>query len=149
MSEHEDTHRGRFLDSDVPAPEQPHFEALGRSGSDHYVGLETFPNPGCAQVAYTSDEVVACCPITGQPDYYTVRLVLSDTEKCIESKSLKLFYNNLQRQSFVIGTGVFCESLAVYLRDQVMEALGEDDPRKVTVDLMQKSRGGISIQAVA
>src|SRR5256885_15282402 len=42
--------------------------ALGHAGSDHYAGLETFPNPGVAHVELTSDELVSVCPVTGQPD---------------------------------------------------------------------------------
>ena len=44
--------------------------ALGHAGSDAYVGLETFPNPGIATVRMESDELTAMCPITNQPDFY-------------------------------------------------------------------------------
>ena len=52
------------------APRSTEFVALGHAGSDHYAGLETFANPGVAQVELTSDELTAVCPITGQPDLY-------------------------------------------------------------------------------
>jgi len=151
----------RFLNSEVPAPEG--FTALGHAGSEHYVGLEFFPNPGCAAVEYFSDEVVAHCPVTGQPDFYEMRLTLLHTEQCIESKSLKLWL----RQFAGEGNGIFCEALAVHIRNQVGMALGyigttihpdrepEHFPREeeiaehVQVILTQKSRGGISIKAVA
>jgi 7-cyano-7-deazaguanine reductase len=150
---------GRFLDSSVPAPERLQFEALGNAGSEHYKGLELFPNPGCAAVRYSSDEVVAHCPVTGQPDFYVIELTLLETEHCIESKSLKLWL----RQFNDPKNGIFCEALAVYIRDQVAIALGyvEDLPRPpialdeeaaaehVKVILTQKARGGISIRAVA
>ncbi len=48
---------------------QSRFVALGHAGSEHYAGLETFPNPGVARVAMTSDELTALCPITGRPDF--------------------------------------------------------------------------------
>jgi NADPH-dependent 7-cyano-7-deazaguanine reductase QueF len=44
------------------------FVALGHAGSEHYAGLETFPNPGVSRVELVSDELVAVCPVTGQPD---------------------------------------------------------------------------------
>lgn len=132
----------RFLGSGVEAP----FAALGSPGSGTYVGLETFPNPGCGLVSYTSDEVMAVCPITGQPDFYTVTIQIQDSEKCIESKSLKLFFQNIMRAAFVEGSGLFCETLAVHIREMVEEATGCE---KVAVQLNQKSRGGISITAVA
>jgi len=49
------------------------FVALGH-GSDAYAGLETFENPGVALVEMTSDELVAVCPITNQPDMYVATI---------------------------------------------------------------------------
>lgn len=148
MSEFVDPFRGRFLDSSVPAPETPQFAALGHAGSSVYAGLEKFPNPGCGIVTYESDEVMAVCPITGQPDFYKVTIQLRDPEFCVESKSLKLFFQNIMRSSFTENTGIFCESLAVHVRNEVSKALELDEDR-VLVQLTQKSRGGISITAVA
>ena len=51
-------------------PDLPEFVALGHAGSEHYAGLETFPNPGVSLVELESDELVAVCPITGQADMY-------------------------------------------------------------------------------
>lgn len=125
------------------------FEALGHAGSSTYVGLETFLNPGCGIVIYTSDEVMASCPITGQPDFYTVAIQLRDTEKLIESKSLKLWYQNLMAQSLgESGHGIFCEALTVHIRNTIAEVLGCDE-EQVTVQLDQKARGGITIRAIA
>jgi 7-cyano-7-deazaguanine reductase len=138
-----------FLDRDQVS-ERPQFEALGHSGSTHYSGLETFPNPGCGIVQYTSDEVMAKCPVTGQPDFYTVSIQLRDTDSLIESKSLKLYFQSLMMASFKVEGaegGVFCESLAVMLQKSIAEAI-EADPLNVTVQLDQKSRGGISIRAI-
>lgn len=137
-----------FLDSEFQEPESPAFEALGHAGSEHYKGLETFPNPGCSVVSYNSDEVMSICPITKQPDFYVVAIDLIDTELLIESKSLKIFFQHIMENSFNHREGIFCESLAVYLRDQVAEAIGAEEDR-VRVLLTQKSRGGISIKAMA
>jgi 7-cyano-7-deazaguanine reductase len=136
----------RFLGSGVEPPQT--FAALGSPGSGTYVGLETFPNPGCEVVVYSSDEVMAKCPITGQPDFYTVSIQLKGAEKLIESKSLKLWFQNLMALSFQQDFGIFCEALAVHIRDTIAEAT-ETDEADVTVQLVQKSRGGISITAVA
>ena len=35
-------------------PRTTEFVALGRAGSEHYAGLETFPSPGVAIIAATS-----------------------------------------------------------------------------------------------
>jgi 7-cyano-7-deazaguanine reductase len=118
----------------------PEFVALGHAGSDHYAGLEAFPNPGVAEVALTSDELTAVCPITGQPDLYQTTIEYRPVERCLESKSLKLYLNRFRNE------GAFCEALAVRIRDDVAEAL-ELPADRVHVTLRQKARGGISITA--
>ena len=118
------------------------FVALGHAGSEHYAGLETFPNPGVSHVAMTSDELTAVCPITGQPDLYVASIEYEPGPLCIESKSLKLYLATYRNE------GVFCEALAVKIRDDVAEAL-ELPPDKVRVALTQKARSGITITATA
>ncbi|MDQ3670489.1 MAG: preQ(1) synthase [Actinomycetota bacterium] len=116
--------------------------ALGQPGSEHYAGLETFPNPGVSHVEMTSDEVTAVCPITGQPDLYVAAIEYWPGERCIESKSLKLYLGSFRNE------GVFCEALAVKIRDDVAEAL-DLQADKVRVTLEQKARGGITITATS
>jgi 7-cyano-7-deazaguanine reductase len=116
------------------------FVALGHAGSEAYAGLETFPNPGIAEVELESDELTAVCPITGQPDFYVATISYRPDGLCLESKSLKLYLARYRDQ------GAFCEALAVQIRDDVAEALrlGAD---AVHVTLRQKARGGITITA--
>jgi 7-cyano-7-deazaguanine reductase len=116
------------------------FVALGHAGSDHYAGLETFENPGVARVEMTSDELVAVCPITNQPDMYVATIEYEPDRLCLESKSLKLYLASFRNE------GAFCEALAVRIRDDVAAALGLG-PERVTVTLEQKARGGITIVA--
>jgi len=116
------------------------FVALGHAGSDHYAGLETFENPGVARVEMTSDELVAVCPITNQPDMYVATIEYEPDRLCLESKSLKLYLASFRNE------GAFCEALAVRIRDDVASALGVGTER-VTVTLEQKARGGITIVA--
>lgn len=118
------------------------FVALGHAGSEHYAGIETFPNPGVSQVQMTSDELVAVCPITGQADFYTAAIEYRPGPLCIESKSLKLYLAQFRNE------GHFCEALAVRIRDDLAEALQVPLDR-VRVELVQKARGGITITAVA
>jgi 7-cyano-7-deazaguanine reductase len=118
------------------------FVALGHSGSEHYAGLESFPNPGVTEVELVSDELTAVCPITGQADFYVASITYLPETLCLESKSLKLYLASFRNE------GVFAEALAVRIRDDVAAAL-ELDRRAVTVTLEQKSRGGITITATA
>jgi 7-cyano-7-deazaguanine reductase len=122
--------------------QQTEFVALGHAGSEHYAGLETFPNPGVSHVEMTSDELSAMCPITDQPDFYVAAIEYQPDALCLESKSLKIYLSRFRNE------GVFCESLAVKIRDDVAEAL-ELAADKVTVRLTQKPRGGIRIVATA
>ena len=116
------------------------FVALGHAGSGAYVGLESFPNPGVTRVEMTSDELTATCPVTAQPDFYTASIEYRPETLCLESKSLKLYLATYRNE------GVFCEALAVKIRDDVAAAL-ELPADRVVVALTQKARGGITITA--
>lgn len=116
------------------------FVALGHAGSEHYAGLETFPNPGVSHVELTSDELTAVCPITAQPDLYVATIAYEPGPLCLESKSLKIYLSRFRNE------GAFCEALAVRIRDDVAEAL-ELPRERVHVTLEQKARGGITITA--
>src|SRR4051812_47590767 len=116
------------------------FVALGHAGSEHYAGLETFPNPGVSRVEMTSDELTAICPITAQPDLYNVTIEYEPASLCLESKALKIYLSTYRNE------GAFCEALAVRIRDDVAEALALAHDR-VHVTLRQKARGGITITA--
>jgi 7-cyano-7-deazaguanine reductase len=116
------------------------FVALGQPGSEAYAGLETFENPGVARVEMASDELVAVCPITGQPDMYVVTIEFEPEGLCLESKSLKLYLASFRNE------GAFCEALAVRIRDDVAQAL-ELPAARVRITLRQKARGGITIVA--
>ena len=74
--------------------------------------------------------------------FYTAAIEFWPGPLCIESKSLKLYLATYRNE------GVFCEALAVKIRDDVAQAL-ELPPDKVRVALTQKARGGITITAEA
>ena len=114
------------------------FKALGTAGV--FAGLETFPAPdGALRVTLDSDEVTAVCPVTGQPDWYRVEVTYVPGEKCVESKSLKLYLQSFRDE------GVFCEALAARIAQDIGQALA----CPVEVTTIQKRRGGIRIHATA
>ena len=114
---------------------------LGKPGGQPVDDLDVFDAPaGCTRVVMTSDEVTAICPVTGQPDHYTVSIDYVPDRYCIESKSLKLYLWHFR------DIGVFCEQLSVDIRDKVRGAIS---PREVTVTVVQKARGGITIEATS
>src|SRR3954447_4002165 len=93
------------------------FVALGHAGSEHYAGLESFPNPGVTRVEMTSDELTAVCPVTAQADFYVATIEFEPEALCLESKSLKLCLSRFRNE------GAFCEALAVQIRDDCAAAL--------------------------
>lgn len=114
---------------------------LGKRSTQPIEDLDTFPAPAALDtVSMISDELTALCPVTGQPDFYTVTIEYTPGPLCIESKSLKLYLWHFRDQ------GVFCEQLAVDIRDKVVATI---QPKTCSVTLVQKARGGITITAVS
>ena len=116
-------------------PPDDELTLLGREHRGPVDHVETFPAPeGCARIVFTTDEVASLCPVTGQPDLSSVRIDYEPAERCIESKSLKLFLWGFRDQH------VFAEALAVRIADEVWETAR---PRSVDVVVTQHVRGGI------
>lgn len=126
----------------VPKPRPGQFKLLGKSGvSAPTALLEVFETPASiSHVIMRSDEVTAVCPVTGQPDQYTVEIRYTPDKFCIESKSLKL-----KLQSYR-NVGMFCEALAANILKHVVESIS---PKAAAVEITQKSRGGVAIIATA
>lgn len=101
--------------------------------------LETFDNPHPGReytVTFTTGEVTSLCPITGQPDFYTISLSYIPHRRCLESKSLKLYLFSF-RQS-----GMFAETMANRILDDLVEVCG---PRWMQVESVMNPRGGIGL----
>jgi 7-cyano-7-deazaguanine reductase len=92
-----------------------------------------------ATVEFTTNELTATCPITGQPDFYELKLSYLPGESLIESKSLKLYLWGFRDK------GIFAEDLAATLLKDLVAACG---PVEMTVDLIQQVRGGLKIRTV-
>lgn len=114
---------------------------LGKKTTEPITELDSFPAPdGIGPISMTSDEVTGLCPVTGQPDYYTVSITYQPDKRCIESKSLKLYLWHFRERA------AFCEQLAVEIRREVEKTI---QPRSVSVSVIQKARGGITIEATS
>jgi 7-cyano-7-deazaguanine reductase len=96
--------------------------------------------PHLATVTMASDEVTSMCPVTGQPDLASVVIEYLPDERCVESKSLKLYLWGLRDRA------IFVEALATEIAGEIMETAR---PRRVTVTVTQRPRGGIEVRAVA
>ena len=112
------------------------FVALGQAGSEHYAGIETFPNPGVARVEMTSDELVAMCPVTNQPDMYVATIEYEPEELCIESKSLKLYLTSFRNH------GAFHEGCTIDIGKKIIATI---QPRWLRIGGYWYPRGGLPI----
>ena len=89
--------------------------------------LETFanPNPGRDYVIdIVCPEFTSVCPVTGQPDFATITVVYVPDKKCVEMKSLKLYFLAYRNK------GIFYESVVNTILDDLVAVLR---PRRMTV----------------
>src|SRR5215207_4539412 len=119
-------------------------QVLGRNvrGPIGAEGLDAVPwshGDTDAVVEFTTNELTAACPITGQPDFYELKFSYRPRESLIESKSLKLYLWGFRDR------GIFAEDLAATLLEDLVAAC---DPVEMTVDLTQQVRGGLQIRTV-
>ena len=92
-----------------------------------------------AIVEFSTDELTAICPVTGQPDFYELKLSYRPGPRLLESKAMKLYLWSFRDR------GMFAEDMAVTLLENLVAAC---DPVEMTVDLTQKVRGGLKIRTV-
>jgi 7-cyano-7-deazaguanine reductase len=105
--------------------------------------LEAFPNrdPGRYYlVTLETNEFTCVCPITGQPDFATIRVAYVPAEKIVESKSFKLYLWSYRNE------GVFHEHVVNQILDDLRAVL---DPHWIQVTGKFNVRGGIRIEVVA
>lgn len=92
-----------------------------------------------AVIEFSTTELTALCPITGQPDFYELELSYRPGPRLLESKSMKLYLWGFRAR------GMFAEDMAATLLKDLVAAC---DPVEMTVDLTQKVRGGLKIRTV-
>ena len=92
-----------------------------------------------ALVEFSTNELTAVCPITGQPDFYELKLSYRPGAHLLESKAMKLYLWGFRDR------GIFGEDLAATLLKDFVAAC---DPAEMTVDLTQQVRGGLQIRTV-
>lgn len=105
--------------------------------------LETFENayPGRDyNILLDCPEFTSLCPITGQPDFGRIVIDYVPAERCIESKSLKLYLFSYRNH------GGFGEAIVNRVLDDVVAACS---PKRATVRGSFTPRGGISIEVTA
>ena len=99
--------------------------------------LQTFPNPKPErdyEIAFDCPEFTCVCPMTGQPDFATIRIRYVPDRLCVELKSLKLYLWSFREE------GHFHEAVTNRILDDLVGLLA---PRKMTVVGDFAVRGGI------
>ena len=92
-----------------------------------------------ATVEFSTNELTAICPVTGQPDFYELKLTYRPRSRLLESKAMKLYLWAFRDK------GMFAEDMAASLLKDLVAAC---DPVEMTVDLTQQVRGGLKIRTV-
>lgn len=116
---------------------------LGREVTGPMRKLEAFPNqhPGRRYVVHLeTDEFTCVCPMTGQPDFATIRIEYMPDQRIVESKSLKLYLWSYRNE------GVFHEHVTNQILDDLVAVL---EPHYCKVTGAFRVRGGISITVEA
>jgi 7-cyano-7-deazaguanine reductase len=99
--------------------------------------LETFPNPAPDrdyEIAFDAPEFTCLCPLTGQPDFARFRITYVPDQRCVELKSLKLYFWSYRNE------GAFHEAVTNRIADDLVAAL---EPRSLVVTGDWFVRGGI------
>lgn len=105
--------------------------------------LETFPNPHPDrpyEIEIVCPEFTALCPITGQPDFGTIRIRYSPGPACVELKSLKLYIWSYRQE------GAFYEDVVNRILNDLVAACA---PREMEVRGEFNVRGGIATTVTA
>ena len=99
--------------------------------------LETVPNlhpDRDYEVSMAADEFTCVCPMTGQPDFATIRIRYVPDQRLVELKSLKLYLWSYRDE------GAFHEAVTNRIADDLIRTL---DPRFIEIEGDFKIRGGI------
>ena len=99
------------------------------------------PHPGRDyEVLCETPELTCLCPMTGQPDFATVRVTYVPDQSLVELKSLKLYIWSYRNE------GAFHEDVTNRILDDILAAIA---PRKATVQTIWNVRGGIDTTVTA
>ncbi len=100
--------------------------------------LDTFPNPKKGrdyEIEITGPEFTCVCPMTGQPDFATIRISYVPDEVCLELKSLRNYLWSYRNK------GVFHEAVTNRIADDLIRWI---QPRWLLVEAEFHTRGGLS-----
>jgi len=99
--------------------------------------METFANPKPErdyEIEMTYPEFTCLCPMTGQPDFASIRITYIPDAVCVELKSLRNYLWSYRNQ------GAFHEAVTNRIADDLIRLL---QPRWLHIDAEFQVRGGV------
>lgn len=91
-------------------------------------------------IEFAAPEFTSVCPMTGLPDFGTIRLRYVPAARCIELRSFKYYLFTFRDR------GIFYEDLANTLLDDIVAAI---HPKELDVIVDMNARGGITARVTA
>ncbi len=86
------------------------------------------------EISITEPEFTSVCPKTGLPDFGTITIKYIPDKKCLELKSLKMYFNSYR------NIGIFMENSVNRILEDIVKAC---KPKKCSVVGDFNPRGGI------
>ncbi len=111
--------------------------------SPEHAKLETFPNANGSRdywIRIHCPEFTSLCPVTGQPDFAEISIDYIPDERCVETKSLKLYLSSYR------NVHSFNEQVVNRILDDLVRVCA---PRKMKIEGKFVPRGGLSLTVVA
>jgi 7-cyano-7-deazaguanine reductase len=105
--------------------------------------LETFANPHpdrSYEIDIVCPEFTSLCPMTGQPDFGTIRVTYEPGPRCLELRAFKLYLWSYRQE------GAFYEDVVNRILNDLVAVCA---PRRMTVEGAFNVRGGISTTVTA
>lgn len=104
--------------------------------------LQTFDSPSETPfvIEHLSEEFTSVCPVTGHPDFGTILLRYEPAKRCVELKSLKLYYHSFRNE------GIYYEAVTNQIRDDLVTCL---DPTWMQIITNWRGRGGICSKIIS
>lgn len=100
--------------------------------------LETFENQfpdRDYKIEIVQPEFTSVCPKTGHPDFGTITITYTPRKKCVELKSLKIYFQSYRNE------GIFYENVTNTIIDDLVAKI---EPQWMKVQADFKARGGIT-----
>jgi 7-cyano-7-deazaguanine reductase len=105
--------------------------------------LEAFPNPKPQRdysIRLDCPDFTSLCPVTGQPDFAEITVEYVPGDRCIETKSLKLYLASYR------SVHAFNEAVINRILDDLVKAC---HPRRMRIEGRFVARGGLALTVTA